>query len=103
MSPIEAIFLIACVAAPFHWLVSRELDKMTRPEDLADVGIVIVRDDALEAHSGPVGHYRGRPIWGSVTFHGAHYRFDHVAAPADPERTRPGELYLMPGLIYCLG
>jgi hypothetical protein len=45
----------------------------------------------------------GRSIWGSVTFMGMEYRFDHVVPASHRERLAPGELYLEPGLVYITG
>ena len=63
-------------------------------------GIVVVRESALDGHTDPVGEYAGHAIWGSVTFLGMVYRFDHVIPARDKEKTGPGELYLDPGLVY---
>jgi hypothetical protein len=55
--------------------------------------------DPVEARSAPIQHL-GHPIWGSVTFRGMHYRFEHVLDRRCRERIAPGELFLEPGLVY---
>jgi hypothetical protein len=100
MSPLEAAALVAVLVLPFHLLVLWHVERMRDPAYLRRQGIVVVRESALDGHSGPVGSYVGQPIWGSVTFMGMRYRFDHVARPQDKEKTGPGELYLDPGLVY---
>jgi hypothetical protein len=61
---------------------------------------VVVSQAALQGHTAPIGEYRGRPIWGAVTFMGMEYRFDRVAPHSARERVGPRELYLEPGLVY---
>lgn len=100
MAPLEAVVLVAALVLPFHWLVWRELDRLADPQYLRDHGVVIVRDSALQAHSDSVGTYKGRMIWGTVTFMGMLYRFDHITQPGDRERIGRGQLYLEPGLVY---
>jgi hypothetical protein len=97
MEPLGAALLVALMTLPFHWLVRRQLDKLVEPEHLRRRGVVIVRSEALQAHSKAIGVYRGVPIWGSVTFMGMRYRFHHVT---ERERAGPRELYLRPGLVY---
>ena len=100
MSPLDSGVLIALLAAGFHWLVRRELNKLDDPGYLRRNGVVIVAPAALEAHSAPIGRYRDSEIWGSVTFKGMLYRFDHVARAQERERLNARELYLEPGLVY---
>jgi hypothetical protein len=100
MNALEAAVLIAVLALPFHWLVQRELARLQDPRYLREHGVVIVSERALDHHSAPIGRYRGREIWGSVTFKGMLYRFDHVAQERERERISARELYLSPGLVY---
>ena len=100
MSPLETGALVALLALGIRWLVQRELDKLEDPRYLRDHGVVIVAPSALEAHSEPIGRYRDSEIWGSVTFKGMLYRFDHVARARERERLSARELYLPPGLVY---
>jgi hypothetical protein len=100
MSPLEAGVLVALLALAIRWLVQRELDKLDDPEYLRRHGVVIVAPTALEAHSDPIGSYKGSEIWGSVTFKGMLYRFDHIARARERERLSARELYLPPGLVY---
>jgi hypothetical protein len=51
-------------------------------------------------HSEPIGRYEDHEIWGSVTFMGMRYRFDHIAGASERERISARELYLPPGLVY---
>ena len=100
MSPLEAAFLVLALFLPATWLVRREIDRIEDPRYLRDHGVVIVAESVLQAHSAPIGTYRGHPIWGTVTFMGMPYRFDRVALPKERERIGRGEMYLEPGLIY---
>ena len=100
MNALEACVLVALLALPFHWLVRRELDKLDDPGYLRRHGVVIVSPAVLEAHSAPIGRYRDREIWGSVTFKGMRYRFDRVVSEKERERISARELYLAPGLVY---
>ena len=100
MNALEAAALIAVLALPFHWLVQRELARLQDPRYLREHGVVIVSERALDHHSAPIGRYQGREIWGSVTFKGMLYRFDHVAQEQERERIGARELYLSPGLVY---
>jgi len=100
MSPLEALVVILLVALPWLWLVHHELDKLSDAAYLRNHGVVIVSEAALQAHSAPIGEYRGHPIWGSVRFMGIDYCFDHVQDSRTRERLAPGELYLDPGLVY---
>lgn len=100
MSPLETGALVALLALGIRWLVQRELDKLEDPRYLRRHGVVIVVPSALEAHSEPIGRYNGSEIWGSVTFKGMLYRFDHIARARERERLSARELYLPPGLVY---
>jgi len=92
--------MIAVLVLPFYCLVQWQLARLEDPALLRAQGIVVVRESALDAHTDSVGEYAGRAIWGSVTFLGMVYRFDHVIPARDKEKTGPGELYLDPGLVY---
>jgi len=100
VSPLDTALLILILALPLFWLVLRELDRLDDPAYLRKQGVVIVLDRILEAHSAPIGEYRGRPIWATVTFRGMQYRFDHVIARSERNRIAPRELFLEPGLVY---
>jgi hypothetical protein len=100
MSPLEALVVFLLMALPSWWLVRRELGKLEDPRYLREHGVVIVSEDALQAHSEPIGEYMGRPIWATVRFMGMDYRFDHVIDRRARERLAPRELFLDPGLVY---
>jgi hypothetical protein len=100
MSALEALMVFLLMALPCHWLLQRALGKLSDPAYLRAHGVVIVKESALEAHSPPIGEYMGRPIWGSVSFMGMDYRFDHVVDRRARERLEPCELFLEPGLVY---
>ena len=102
MSPLEAALLVAGFGSLLLCVVLRKLDEIEDPAYLRTEGVVIVADSAIEARSAPIGHYHGAPIWGSVTFKGLHYRFDHIIDARHREHIAPGELYLEPGLVYAL-
>ena len=97
---LEALLVFLCLALPVRWIVLRELERLDDAAYLREHGVIIVSERALQAHSAPVGEYRGRPIWGSVRFKGMHYRFDRVIEPRRRERIGPRELFLDPGLVY---
>ena len=92
--------MIAALAFACHLLIQSQLDRLCDPACLRREGVVIVIEDVLQSHTGSIGAYMGRSIWGSVTFMGMEYRFDHVVASHRKERLAPGELYLEPGLVY---
>jgi hypothetical protein len=100
VSPLDAALLALILALPLFWLVLRELDRLGDPAYLRKQGVVIVLERVLDGHSAPIGCYMGREIWGSVTFMGMTYRFDHVARTRERERLSARELYLPPGLVY---
>ncbi len=100
MNPLEAALLIAALALPLHGLVLWQLGRLEDPAYLRRHGIVVVRESALDGHTGSLGEYAGHAIWSTVTFMGMRYRFDRIARPQDKEKTGPGELYLDPGLVY---
>jgi hypothetical protein len=100
MSALEASIVVVLAVLPWYWLVQRELAKLEDRDYLRAHGVVIVSPTALQGHSAAIGHYLGRPIWGSVTFMGMEYRFDHVAPRSARERLGPRELFLDPGLVY---
>lgn len=100
MSPLEAALLLLALALPAHWLVMRQINKLTDPRYLRENGVVIVVEDVLEAHSEPIGSFMGHPIWRSVTFMGMEYRFDRVIPAKLRERIEAHELFLEPGLVY---
>jgi len=102
MSPLEAAALIGLLALPLHCLVQWQLSREEDPGFLRSQGIVVVRETALERHGEVIGSYCGRDIWATVTFKGMLYRYDHRARPQDREKTRPGELWLEPGLVYVV-
>jgi hypothetical protein len=101
MSPIDALAVILLMALPLHWLVMRELAKLSDPSWLRTQGVVIVKPSAVRPAE-PIGHYLGHPVWASVRFMGMEYRFDHVQDPRARERLAPGELFLEPGLVYVV-
>jgi hypothetical protein len=101
MTPLEAVALVVLLLLPFHWLVQRELAKM-EVEDPRSCGVVILREQALEARSQPLGEYMGHEIWATVTFRGLVYRFDRVQPPRKKEELAAGELFLDPGLVYVV-
>ena len=100
MTPLEALLVPIALALPMIWLMRFELDRLRDPDYLRRHGVIIVAESVLESHSDPIGRYMGRKIWGTVTFMGIVYRFDHIAQPRQREATRPGELFLEPGLVY---
>ena len=102
MSPIDAAILVLLLALPLHWLVLRHFDQVSDPAYLRRQGVVVVSGQALQAHATAIGQYRGQPIWASVTFMGLVYRFDRVTERRRRENISAGELFLEPGLVYCL-
>ena len=102
MSPIDAAILVLILALPLHWLVLRHFDQLSDPAYLRRHGVVLVSGQALQAHADAIGQYRGQPIWASVTFMGLVYRFDRITEPRQREGISAGELFLEPGLVYCV-
>jgi hypothetical protein len=102
MSPLEALIVFLLMALPLHCLVMHEFEKLANPVYLRAHGVVLVSEGALQAHSGPIGEYRGHPIWASVQFMGMEYRFDHIQDARRREHLNPGELFLDPGLVYVV-
>ena len=100
MLALDLLAIVLFVGLPFCWLVQRELDKLNDPRYLREHGVVVVSERALQAHSEPIGEYRGHPIWRSVRFMGMEYRFDRVLDRRAREQLAPGELFLDPGLVY---
>jgi hypothetical protein len=100
VNPLEAVVLVAVLALPLHALVLWQIGRLQDPAYLRQHGVVIVHEQALEAHSPAIGEYQGRRIWGTVTFKGMVYRFSRVTSPRNRERIGPHELYLEPGLVY---
>jgi len=97
---LEALVVFLSLALPAFWIVLREMERVADPAYLREHGVVIVSEKALQAHSAPIGEYRGHPIWGSVRFMGMDYRFDRVVERRLRERIGPRELFLDPGLVY---
>jgi len=97
---LEALAVFLCLALPLRWIVLRELERLDQAPYLREHGVIIVSERALQAHSAPIGEYRGRPIWGSVRFKGMNYRFDRVIEGPLREHIGPRELFLDPGLVY---
>jgi hypothetical protein len=103
MTPLESALLFLVLALPAFWLVHRQFAKLGDPRYLRQQGVVIVLPEkAIEAHTGEIGEYMGRPIWETVTFKGMCYRFDHVVEARRRERLGPGELFIEPGLVYVV-
>ena len=102
MTPLEAVLVPVALALPILWLMRLELERLADPDYLRRHGIVIVSESALESRSDPVGRYMGAIVWGTVTFKGIVYRFDHVIRPERRETIGRGQLYLEPGLVYVI-
>jgi len=102
VSPIEAALFFLVLALPAFGLLHRQIAKLSDPKYLREQGVIIVLEKAIESHSEPIGEYRGHPIWGSVTFKGMQYRFDHILESRKRERLEPGELFIEPGLVYVV-
>jgi hypothetical protein len=100
MSAMEAAVLIALAMLPFHVLLQWQLSRLTDPGVIRREGVVILKEEILEAHSEPIANYFGHEIWGTVTFMGMVYRFDRVAGSRYRAHVRERELYLDPGLVY---
>jgi hypothetical protein len=99
-SALDAAVLTLILALPLLWVVQREMANLSDPRYLRDHGVVIVSERALQAHSEPIGEYRGHPIWARVRFMDMEYRFDRVAERSARHRLSPRELFLYPGLVY---
>jgi hypothetical protein len=101
MNVLETALILGCLAAPFHWLIMRELARLDDPAWLSGQGVVVVKPEIIDGREA-IGSYGGEPIWATVSFKGLTYGFDRVAPPASADRIRAGELFLPPGLVYRL-
>jgi hypothetical protein len=102
----DIAFIVGCmfmVLAPLHWLVWREIAMLDDPRHLRAVGVVILRDEAIEAYGEVIGRYAGTSIYGCVTFMGMRYDYDRVVGEDYAARIGENELYLAPGLLYRTG
>jgi hypothetical protein len=100
MDPFVAFLYGFTLALPFHLIALRYFAVHLDPALVRERGVVILHPSALQELAAPVGEYMGREIWGSVTFKGMVYRFDHVVHRRERDRTGPRELFLEPGLLY---
>ena len=99
----DIAFIVGCmftVLAPLHWLVWREIAMLDDPRHLRAVGVVILRDQAIDTYGDVIGRYAGAPIRDSVTFMGMRYEYDRVVSPDYADRIGENELFLAPGLLY---
>ena len=100
MDPFVAFLYRLALALPFHLIALHYFAVHVDPARLREQGVVVLHPSALQDFSAPVGEYMGREIWGSATFKGMVYRFDHVVRRRERDRTGPRELFLEPGLLY---
>jgi len=100
MDAFYAILLVLALAIPLRWAVLKQLDQAESPEYFRRHGVIIKRQEALDAIGDVIGRYRDAPIYGSLAFKGMRYEFAGVVPPAYPRRIDENELYLEPGLLY---
>lgn len=96
MNPLEAAALIGALTIPFHLLLREQLRRLDR--HARRFGVVVDRDEALEARGEVIGSFCGRDIYAWVRYLGMTYRFD--CAVQKPRGPRERELFLAPGLVY---
>ncbi len=101
MVVLSCVLIMLAIALPLHWAVMHELERWESPEYFRRYGVIVKRQEALDAAADVVGTYRGAAIHRSVTFKGMVYEFAGVAAAALPEAHRPRtSCYIEPGLLY---
>ncbi|MCU0804535.1 MAG: hypothetical protein MUF79_05530 [Burkholderiales bacterium] len=99
----DVAFILACmltIFAPLHWLVWRQMSMLDDPRHLRAVGVVILREEAIDAYGELIGRYADTSIHGTVTFMGMRYEYARVVHPDYAARVGENELYLPPGLLY---
>lgn len=96
----ELLSVLALVG--LAWAAARVVCELGDParDEWWRFGVVVRRADALDEHTELIGHYMGREIWREVRFKGMAFAFDHVAAAAERDAVRGGELFLEPGIVY---
>ena len=94
------IATILILLAPLHFRVIHLLNRLDSPGYLREVGVIILRQEALESCAEIIGTYRGAAIYRAVTFRGMEYEFAGVVSPRYKARIDENELYLDPGMLY---
>lgn len=100
----DVLFILACalsILAPLHWMVMRELRRLEDPRHLRAVGVVILREEAIDGFGDVIGRFADAPIYAYLVFKGMRYEFDCVVAR--DHRVGEDELFLAPGLLYRTG
>lgn len=85
---------------PLHLMARHHLGRLGTPAYLREVGVIILRPEALDACGDIIGMYAGAAIYSTVTFKGMIYEFERIADPDYKAYICRDELYLDPGLIY---
>lgn len=85
---------------PLHLMARHHLGRLGTPAYLREVGVIILRPEALDACGDIIGMYAGAAIYATVTFKGMIYEFDRVTDPGYKACICRNELYLDPGLVY---
>jgi len=85
---------------PLHLKAKQFLSHLGSPSYLREVGVIILRPEALDSCGDIIGFYAGATIYSAVTFKGMVYEFDGITDPGYKHYICRDELYLDPGLIY---
>ena len=100
MVVLSCVLIMLAIVLPLHWAVMHELERRESPEYFRRYGVIVKRQEALDATAHVVGTYRGAAIHRSVTFKGMVYEFAGVVPPQYQKRIDENELYIEPGLLY---
>lgn len=91
---------ILILLLPLHLKLKHFLSRLDSPAYLREVGVIILRQQALDSCANIIGSYAGAAIYETVTFKGMVYEFDRITDPGYKHYICRDELYLDPGLIY---
>lgn len=95
-----AIASLLILLLPLHLRTKHFLARLGTPAYLREVGVIILRPEALDACGDIIGMYADASIYATVTFKGMVYEFDRITHPTYKAYICRDELYLDPGLIY---
>ena len=100
MVVLSCVLIMLAIALPLHWAVMHELERWESPEYFRRYGVIVKRQEALDAAAEVVGSYHGAAIHRTVTFKGMVYGFAGVAPKRYRKRIGENERYIEPGLLY---
>lgn len=80
--------------------IRAQLAKLSDPAHLRKQGVFLMGLDVLEATGEPIGCYQGAPIYATVRYLGATYRYAGVVPRESGWLAGPNELRIDPGVVY---